>query len=363
MFKKILARLGVPPLPHPFLGTLVLSVSGCNASAAEPPPRPEEVSVTVNTVEVVELDAPVHLRLTGTLRGSKEADVAADVNGRVVRVEVDRGEHVEAGQVLARVDVKAARLSLAEAAVNVEASKTQVAIDQRECERYEQLHKGGAVSEQEYEQVTARCKSSPLQLEAARARQSIVAKSVGDGVIRAPFAGVVTERMIEVGEYVQVPTPVVSLSQDSELRLVFSVPERNIPHIQLDAPVTLRVPAYGETPFVGRVSHLSGAVRATRDMLAEALVDNRDKRLVPGMFADVEIQTGTQRLPTVPAVAIFEQNGKPNLFVKHNGRLFQRVIHPLPAIDELVPVVSGVKTGEYVVSPFNSALKNGQKVN
>ena len=343
--------------------TLVSSVSGCHASAAEPPPRPEEVSLEVSAVEVTELDAPTYLRLTGTLRGSKEADVAADVNGRVIRVEVDRGDQVKAGQVLARVDVKAARLSLAEAAVNVEASKTQVAIDQRECERYEQLHKGGAVSNQEYEQVTARCKSSPLQLEAARARQSIVAKSVGDGIIRAPFAGVVTERRIEVGEYVQVPTAIVSLSQDNELRLVFSVPERNIPHIRLDAPVTLRVSAYGETPFTGLVSHLSGTVRATRDMLAEAVVDNADTRLVPGMFADIQVQTGTQRLPVVPAVAVFEQNGKSNVLVKHNERLFQRVIHPLPAIGAVVPVATGVKAGEYVIAPFNSALKNGQKVN
>lgn len=342
--------------------TLVMGASGCNASAAEPPPRPEEVTLEVTSVPVVEVETPAYLRLTGTLRGSREANVAADVSGRVISVAVDRGDQVKAGQVLARVDVKAARLSLAEATVNVEASRTQVEIDQRECERYEQLHRGGAVSEQEYDQVTARCKASPLQLEAARARQNMVAKSVGDGVIRAPFAGVVTERMVEVGEYVQVPTAVVSLSQDSELRLVFSVPERNIPQVKLGAPVTLRVPAHGESPFVGRVSHLSGTVRATRDMLAEAVVDNADKKLVPGMFADVEVQTGTQTLPAVPTTAVFEQNGKLNVFIEHEDRLFQRVIHPLPGVDDLVPVGAGVKVGEHVVSPVSHEMKNGQRV-
>src|SRR5690606_11520074 len=241
-------------------------------------------------------------------------------------------------------------------------SRTQVEIDQRECERYEQLHRGGAVSEQEYDQVTARCIASPLQLEAARARQNMVAKSVGDGVIRAPFAGVVTERMVEVGENGKVPSAVVSQSQASELRVVFSVPERNIPQVKLGAPVTLRVPAHGESPFVGRVSHLSGTVRATRDMLAEAVVDNADKKLVPGMFADVEVQTGTQTLPAVPTTAVFEQNGKLNVFIEHEDRLLQRVIHPLPGVDDLVPVSAGVKVGEHVVSPVCHKMKNGQRV-
>ena len=356
-------RLGAL-LPCLFLVPWLVGCEQTDAHAAKPPPQ---ALVEVQTVSAAEVTSPELLRLTGTLRGAMEAELAANVAGRVLAVEVDRGDTVKKGQVIARVDVKAAHLALAEAAVSVQSQQTQLAIDQRECERYEQLRESGVVSDQQYQQVTARCKTAPLQLEAAIARESIAAKNVGDGVIRAPFAGIVTERKIEVGEYVQAPTAVVSLAQDQELRLLFSVPERNIPQVKRGATVTLRVPAYPDRTFIGTVSHLAGTVRATRDMLAEATVKNDAGELVPGMFADVEVEVGASPLPGVPQDALFEQNGKTNILVKVDGQLVQRVVQPRPAVKlpdgrVRIPLRAGAQLGEQVVSPRKPGLENGQRV-
>lgn len=320
-------------------------------------------AVDVAKAEVTEIDAPQSLRLTGTLRGAKETDLAANVAGRILKTFVERGSEVKQGAVIAQVDVASAALSLKEARVQVATSKTQQEISEADCARYEQLKSKGAVTDLEYDQVTAKCKTAPLNLEAAQARQSLLAKNVGDGQIRSPFSGVVTERYIEVGEYVQPASKVVSLAQVEELRLELSLPEAHFPDVKIGADVAFRVAAYGNELFHGKVVHISGAVRETRDVLVEASVANPDKKLLPGMFADIDLAIGTKLLPSVPKEAVFEQNGKSNVLVVKDGFLEQRVLQSGEEFEGRIPVLKGVVVGEQVVERYSATLSNGQRVN
>ena len=330
------------------------------SDAATPPPAAAPVAVTTDAV--TNIDVPRTLRLTGTLRGERETDLAANVAGRITTMNIERGQRIAKGELIAVVDVSAAALALKEAKLAVETSKTQEAIDQADCARYEQLKAKGAVTDLEYDQVTAKCKTSPLNRETAEARQSIAAKNVGDGRIRAPFAGVVSDRFVQVGEYVQASSRVVSLAQVSDLRLEFSLPEQNYPDVKTGETVAFRVAAYDKDSFTGTVSHIAGAVRDTRDVLVEATVTNTDQRLLPGMFADVELTIGQENLPSVPKTAVFESNGKQNVFVVVNGALEQRVLQPGPELGDRLSVRRGVVANERVVTPYNSALSNGQRV-
>jgi membrane fusion protein (multidrug efflux system) len=133
--------------------------------------------------------------------------------------------------------------------------------------------------------------------------------------------------------------------------------------VKKGADVAFRVAAYGDSVFSGKVSHIAGAVRETRDLMVEAAVPNPDKRLLPGMFADIELTIGTKPMPAVPVSAVFEQNGKKNVFVVVEGHLEQRVLQPRPALEGLVPVVRGVAVGERVVRTHSPELSNGQTVN
>ena len=340
---------------------VLLGLQGCRQADAALEHKPIK-PVAVKSAPVVSVTLPRVLQLTGELRGAKETDLAANVAGRVLSTKVERGQSVKKGDLLAQVDVAAAALALAEARVQVETSKTQEAISKTDCERYDRLKAGGVVSDLEYDQVTAKCKTAPLSVEAARARQSMAAKNVGDGVIRSPFAGVVTERYVEVGEYVQASSRVVSLAQVDELKLVFSVPEQNFPDVKQDAEVKFGVAAYGDQVFTGRVVHISGAVRDTRDVLVEAVVQNPDQKLLPGMFADIQLTIGQESLPGLPKSAVFEKNGKLNAFVVKDGLLEQRVLQAAPAQGDRVPVRRGLKVGERVVVAQVDKLQNGQPV-
>lgn len=346
------------------VGTVACKKAGADAATESSATHVVEAPpVDVKTAVVAPLTVPRLLRLTGNLRGAKETDLAANVAGVVTATSVERGQNIGAGEVLARVDVRSASLALAEAKVQVENSKLQQTISSADCVRYEQLKARGVVTDLEYDQVTAKCKIAPVSIEAAEARQRIAAKNVGDGVIRSPFAGVVTERYVDVGEYVQASSRVVSLAQVDELKLEFSLPEQHFPEVKLDADVQFRVAAYPDQLFTGKVSHISGAVRATRDVLVEARVPNLEKKLLPGMFADIEVAVGTEDLPAVPQSAVFEKNGKLNVFVVINNTLEQRVLQPATAVGSQLPVRRGVAPGEKIVVAEINALKNGQRVN
>lgn len=340
------------------LGGLV----GCNRPAqaksedAAPP-------IHVETTDVTEIDAPILLRLTGSLKGAKETDLAANAAGRVTKTFVERGAEVKQGQILAQLDTGAAALSLAEAKVAVATSKTQEDINKADCARYEQLKAKGAVTDLEYDQVTAKCKTAPLSLEAAQARQSIAAKNVGDGTIRAPFAGVVSERYVDVGEYVQASSKVVSLAIVNELRLEFSVPEANVGQVATGSKVDFKVAAFKDDNFQGTVRYVSGAVRAsTRDLVAEALVQNPDKKLLPGMFADVELTVGQAKLPSVPVASVFERQAKKRVYVVADGHLQERVLQVGAKVGDRLTAEAGIKVGDKVVTGKLDGLTNGARV-
>jgi len=323
----------------------------------------EEPPLSVQTEPAQTIDVPRTLRLTGTLRGDRETDLAANVSGRVNATSVERGEQIKPGQVLAKVDTRAAALSAADARAQVGSIRAQAEQAKAECERYEQLKAKGAISDLEYQQKITQCRTLPLNVEAASARAALAAQNVGDGVIRAPFAGVVTERYVEVGQYVRQDSRVVTIVSVDPLRLEITVPEAQVASVKQGADVSFTVAGYGDRHFQGKVRFVSGALRATtRDLVAEAIVPNPERLLMPGMFADVELVTGSQRLPSVPKRAIVEQDEQSRVFVVVAGRLEERVVATGPSVDGRVSITRGVKEGEPVVVSELKGLSNGRKV-
>lgn len=354
------------PFASLFCLTLALTTClvGCKRGAPDAAAElKEEPALAVTTEAATALDVPISLRLTGTLRGDRETDLAANVSGRVIATSVERGEQVKPSQVLAKVDTRAAALSAADARAQVESIRAQADQASAECERYEQLKARGAISDLEYQQKITQCRTLPLNVQAASARAALAAQNVGDGVIRAPFAGVVSERYVEVGQYVRQDTRVVTIVSMDPLRLELTVPEAQVASVKPGAKLGFTVAAYPGRRFEGEVRFVSGALRAsTRDLVAEALVPNAERLLLPGMFADVELVTGAQSLPSVPKRAVVEEDEQSRVFVVVAGRLEERVVALGPGVGDRVSVRRGVKAGEQVVVSDLKGLSNGRKV-
>jgi RND family efflux transporter MFP subunit len=317
----------------------------------------------VKTEPVTLLEVPRTLRLTGTLRGDREADLAANASGRVLQVMIERGDQVKPGQVLAKLDVRAATLSASEARAQADSARAQEEQARDECARYEQLKARGAISELEYQQKVTQCRTLPLTVQAASARASLAAQNVGDGIIRAPFAGQVAERFIEVGQYVRQDSKVASIVSVDPIRLELAVPEAEVARVSVGAVVTFGVSSYPGRRFSGKIRYVSGVVRpSTRDLVVEAVCDNPERLLMPGMFADVELEVGSQKLPSVPKAALLSRDEQSRLFVLNGARLEERVVALGPALGERVSVMKGVNLDDKVVVSDASRLANGQVI-
>jgi membrane fusion protein, multidrug efflux system len=343
-----------------------LWTAGCHGGEAAKPAaaRADEVKpLAVATVPATSRPMPRYVMLTGTLVADRESNVAADVAGKVLELPVDRGSLVQAGSVLAVLDKRSANISSREAAANVELARTQAALAQLDCTRADGLLQSGAIGKAEYDRTKSQCQSTQLAIDAAEVRREAALKALGDAVIRAPFAGVVSERLIDVGEYVEPRTSVVHLVASDPLRARLSVPEQLVGQVTVGMSIELQVSAFPEAWFSGTVRYLSAAVREpTRDLVIEAIVPNAEHKLRPGMFVLARVIMPKAPATVVPQASLHFDGELARLFVARQGHLEERIVELGTRDSELVEVRRGVLSGEAVVSPFSIEAKDGAAI-
>ena len=319
--------------------------------------------VKVQTATISERSVPNLIPLTGTLMADLRTELTANSAGRVTKTFVERGQKVQRGAVLVQLDVRSAAANAAEARASVSSAKVQLDAARAECDRFDALVARGAITPQEHDRQTASCKQQLAAVAVTQARVTTASLVVGDGTIRAPFAGVVTERWVSVGDYVQAPSKVVTLVVSNPLRLKLTVPERRAPEVKEGALVTFSTAAGAGRTFSGTVKYLSGEVRTTtRDVVVEALVANDDGALLPGMFVDVSLYAGERQRPVVPPSAIFLTGQEKSLYVVKEGHLELRIVNVGVEVEGGVALDEGVKAGEIAVLDPAASLSDGAEV-
>ncbi len=343
---------------------LAFASPACKKSEAAPSDTVKEAPpLHVETAPATERPMPEFLTLTGSLLADKQSDIAADANGKVLSTKVERGQSVKQGDILATLDASAAALSASAALAQEQLAKTQAEQAKTECDRSKQLFDSGAISKAEYDRSVSQCTGSQWSVAAATAQHGSAAKMVGDSAIRAPFSGVIGERYVSVGQYVQPSTRIASLFAIDPLRLELSVPESNVALIRPDLQVDFQVAAYGEQTFSGKVRFISPNVReASRDLVVDAVVPNPDGKLRPGMFATVRLKTGEKPSVVAPLAAVRKDLDPPRAYAVVNGRIEERVLQLGEEVDGVVAVPNGVKAGDVLVLNPPSNVHDGARV-
>src|SRR5436305_15240088 len=204
---------------------------GCNHA---PPPETKatpdaDTPVAVSLVPARDVKAPRLVTLSGTPTGSKEAQVAAGAAGKVIATYVERGSVVRKGAVIARLDSRALSAQATQATADAETSKLMAQQAKLDCDRTEHMFQKGAISKADYDKAHTQCESSKWTVSSAEARKTMTAEALRDTEIRAPFSGMVVERSVTAGEYVQAASRVVTLVDTDSLRVEITVPEADIP--------------------------------------------------------------------------------------------------------------------------------------
>ena len=354
-------------------GGLVLTLgAGCgqrvdaaetkNAAAPTQGSAPE-AAVKADTVQVGEAKVPRFLTVTGSLTAYEDSDVAAGAMGKVMSVHVERGSVVRKGDVLVKLDSRSASASLEEARAQVTLAQSQKQLADADCERAEKLFKEGTSSVAEHDRAQAQCRNAAAQAASAAARLSMLEINVTDTTIRAPFDGVVSERVVSVGEYVRADSKVVTLVALDPLRLSITVPESSASFIQKDQPVEFTLTAAPNVVHKTKLSFVGAGLRnGTRDLVVEALVPNEKRELMPGQFATARVQLGEQQLPVVPRTAVLGEGARRKVFVVSDGRLEERIVQVSESAGDSLGVMAGVRPGERVVAVARDDLRDGQKL-
>jgi membrane fusion protein (multidrug efflux system) len=363
--KPVTARTALFLLPLvPLLG-----LAGCRAAADTSKAAPQDAtpSVAVQTVAVEERAMPRSLRLAGTLIASEESEVAAGVAGKIIQTFVERGVYLKKGQPIARLDARLAAAASEEATAHLASSRVQRELSKSDCERTQQMFDKGAISKADYDRSRAACTAAQFTETAAAARTLSTGTVLSDSTIRAPFSGVVAERTVSPGEYVRADSKIITLLAVDPLRLELTVPEAYVSQVQDKMEVTFRTAAAANDP-AGKpqravVRYVGPAVRKqSRDLVVEAVVENADRKLRPGMFVVAYLELGAVNAAVVPRAAVRSEGSMHRVFVVAGKQLEERLVQLGEERDGLVAVMSGLGKGDKVVAAASPELRDGLRV-
>jgi RND family efflux transporter MFP subunit len=372
---------------------------GEKASATSPSVATEGISVGVAKVGKKALDRK--LTVSSELVPFQEIDVYAKESGYVKKLDVDYGARVKAGQVMAVLEIPELELQLQQDDAVIKNAADQVTHAEHELSRVEAQHKvlhlqferlngvakskPGLVAQQEVDDAQgkdlaaeAQVEASKSSLESAQSQLAVTqAKRQHDQVlydyskITAPFAGVVTQRFANLGTLLQAGTnsstqamPLVRLSQDDLFRLVIPVPESYVRYIHISDPVSVMVPSLSRT-FPGKVARFSVDVKEdTRTMHTEVDVQNPNRVLIPGMYAEATITLEQKAgVLAVPLQAVDHQGDQTTVYVVGpSGKIEIRPVTLGIQTEKDAEVFSGLADGDLVVVSERSGLKSGEEV-
>ena len=374
-------------------GSLACSRPRAASDAAERP--------SVSVAKVVTGDLAQALTLAAEFRPYQEIEVHAKVAGYVKAINVDVGDRVSAGQLLAVLEIPELQDDMVTADAGVKHSQEEVNRAQADLTRTESAHevahlgssrlaavmkqRPNLVAQQDIDEAQGRDRVSEAQVATAKAtiaaaqEQLAVARANENKTktlfayarITAPFAGVITHRYADTGAMIQAGTssqsqamPIVRLSQNNLLRLIIQVPESAVSRIHVGAPVDVKVQALDRT-FEGKVARFAEKLDLdTRTMETEVDVPNPKLELVPGMYAYATITTDQARgVLVAPVQAIDRKDDTISaLVVGSDGRLAARTIAVGLEAPDRVEVRSGLAAGDLVVIGSRAQLKPGTLV-
>ncbi|MDT8438057.1 MAG: efflux RND transporter periplasmic adaptor subunit [Wenzhouxiangellaceae bacterium] len=310
--------------------------------------------VLIEATTVVARDWPQSVQAIGSVRAVNGVSVANEVAGVVEEIAFESGQRVEAGDVLIRLDAETDLAAL-------ETREAEALLARQQFDRFRDLVGQNAVSKSEFDQARA-------NFDAAEARVHEQRALLNKKTIRAPFSGVLGLREVDLGEFLEVGTPIVGINMLDPIQIDYTVPERELPRLSVGNRVEVTVAAFPGEIFSGEVLALDSSVlSSTRTLRVRARLPNPDLRLRPGMFANVRtLRPQDRRVLTVPRTAISYNTFGDFVFRVvdgDSGKQVERVaVTTGEARDGRVEIIDGIEAGATVVATGLLRLRNGQAV-
>jgi RND family efflux transporter MFP subunit len=327
------------------LAALAAAVA-CGNQGANQNAAPEATIPNVEVTTAVARDVPQDNVYASTVQAYAVNNIAPQTAGRIRKINVEVGDYVVKGQILAEMD----RLQL-------EQTELQVQNDDIEYERLKGLYKEGGVSQSDFETAELGYKI----------RKTTLANLRENTILRSPITGFVSARNFDAGDLFSMSSPLFTVQQVTPVKLLVGISESEYTKIKKGDSVSLTVDAIPGETFTGKVERLYPTIDpATHTFKAEVVVPNTNRVLRPGMYARVTVNFGTRHSVIVPDQSLVKQEGTGTRFIyvlKADNTVSYVPVTIGRHMDREYEILSGLEEGSQVVVKGQSLLRDGVKVN
>lgn len=337
-------------------GVLVLLIAGIAVLVAAGK-RPEEIvaaaanaAVPVSTHTVRPGDIAETVTYSSRIEPESDVLLAVEQSGRIVWLGADKGDEIAAGQPLLLIDSRNHTSA-------VERAEVQLRQAENDLQRWDELRKAGSVSQSDFEGIVTRRDLARIAAGEARVELSKC-------TLRAPAAGIVQDRMLDVGEFASPGLPAFRLAALDRVKVVAEIPERDVFALQDGQRVPFVVDALGGAVYTGRIGHVATAADPhSNTFRTEIVADNPGHTMRPGLIARVTILRRTLRgALAVPLQALIPVKGQYVAYVVEAGHAVRRVVKIDAIVDTTAVVSEGLLAGDRVVTDGQRLLADGVPV-
>ncbi len=306
--------------------------------------------LAVEAVPVGRGDLVAHYSSTAALQAEHSANVIAEMPGTVLSIDVEEGDHVRKGQVLARLDADRSKLTLRQNEAEMDKLKNEVDRNSRLIDRK-------LIPATMFDQ-------SESQFLAQRADTDLARMKVRKSEIRAPFDGVVTRRWIKRGQFMASNAVAFEIADFSELTTRLDIPEADAAALKVGQQVSIEVDALPGQAFAGRIERIAPVVDQSSGTIAVTVTaDNSSKRLLPGLFCRLDIAYDRIADATLlPKSALLGGDDDSTVFVVKDGKAKRASVKLGRENGDVVQVLDGIAVGDMVVTAGQSGLSDGADV-
>ena len=326
----------------------VILAASCGNSASKGAQQTEvlaDVSPPVSVEQVSVREVPQTATYTSTVQAFVKNNIAPQMAGRITKINVEIGDNVTKGQVLAEMD----KSSLLQAQLQLQNQEV-------ELERLKALYEAGGISKSDYDAVELAVKVAKTQVENLEETT----------VLRSPVNGVVTARNYDAGDMYAMSAPIYTVEQIKPVKLLVAISESDYTKVKKGDSVEIAADALPGTKFYGKVGKIYPTIDpATRTFTVEVVVDNNYSTLRPGMFARVIVDFGSNNNVVIPDVAVVKQQGSGERFVyvlNADGTVTYTKVVLGRRMGTEYEVLEGLSDGDRIVTGGQIRLKDGIKV-
>ncbi len=372
------------------LAMLAVSFSGCGGGEhASPGPAPQRETLRVAVQMLAREEVPAFVEATGTVEARTETQIAARVMGYIQSIAVREGDRVSAGQTLVEIQAvemqsaleqvraagEEARSALAEVEGAIAAAESQAKLAEATFGRMRNLHERKSISDQEFDEASARQAAAQAALRMANAKRAQVNEKIQQASaaqraaeaqlgylrIQAPFAGLVTARLAEPGSLASPGMPLLRIEQAGAHRLVASFPESVLGAVKLGQTLPVSIDALG-LATEGAVAEVAPTVdAATRTVTLKIMLPGHPA-MRSGLFGRAKAPAGMQQILRVPATAVRDAGQLTSVFVVEGNSARSRMVKLGDAGDGMRSVLSGLSAGDRILTSPPVTMRDGDPV-